>query len=225
MSWEQLEVGQVNDVPLALYRSGSDFMIRAGGLELMNSRWHHTESALALLAVRYFGRNHPKILIGGLGLGFTLDAVVREYGATADICVAEQSKDVIRWYENYFRAAFSFSSSPLRIFPLAVQAAIKANCYDIIILDVDNGPEPLSGEVNAQLYTVSGLKMTFDHLSARGVLLVWSAFQSKAFADNARLAGFQVAVESVKVGHKDHEHFIFVCRKCETTSPKTSPAR
>jgi len=223
MSWRWLESGSVNGVPLDLYRASPDgpsaeYMIRVGGLELMNSRWHRSEKELARLGARYLpaSAGRPRILIGGLGLGFTLAAFLEELGDRAELLVAEQSADVLRWYQAFFRdrSLGGLDDAGVRFLHRDVREAIATEGpFDLLVLDVDNGPEPVSGETNGELYMADGLALIRASVAARdGAYLLWSAFESPAFEERAQQAGFNVHVEPVNVGLREHRHFIYCCR-------------
>lgn len=215
MSWELLETGKVNGLPLDLYRSGPDYMIRVDGLELMNSRWPRSERELARIAARLANRPDPRVLIGGLGLGFTLAAALDEFGKApaARLFVAEQSSDVLRWYKSYFRNGLLAGCDDSRVSfeNRDVHDLIHFGPgFDLILLDVDNGPSPVSGAANARLYSEAGLGAIRPRLRPGGALLVWSAFESETFPRSAQAAGFQVECIPVAVGLREHSHFIYV---------------
>lgn len=215
MSWSLIETGQVNGLPLELYRSGGDFLIRVDGLELMNSRWHRSERAMAHLAVARTFTASPRILIGGLGLGFTLDAMVQAFAPSATLIVAEKSADVMRWHQEHFQTAFGFKAAPgTQILNEDVYDTIcNQPPFDLIVLDVDNGPQPVSGISNQRLYQSHGLKLIRTQLNKNGTLLVWSGFKADSFQALVETVGFSVEVKSIDVGHRDHQHFVYVCKK------------
>lgn len=215
MSWIHLESGFVNDQRLELYQSADDFMIRVNGLELMNSRCYRSEKMLAQAARRCVLGDHPRILIGGLGLGYTLAAFLEEFNQ-AELLVAEQSADVLRWYRTYFskNSIGRLDDSRVQFFNRDVQEVMdQGTGFDLIVLDVDNGPQAVSGSSNATLYLSQGLRKIHGHLQEDGALILWSAFESEDFVRTAREAGFRVFCCPVNIGHRDLQHFIFCCLK------------
>jgi len=204
MPWTELAVSTLNGTDLALY-VGDDgaYMIRANGLELMSSRNHGSEDVLGAMAgqlARREGRKaEPRILIGGLGLGYTLAAAVKALEGAGRITVAEISADVIAWYERYFEPAL-FAERPenLRLLPADV-ATLLNETYDVIVLDVDNGPRALASPENDRLYGAEGLRALRAALADDGMLLVWSGFEATDFAGRATAAGFGVACEAVAI--------------------------
>ena len=214
MPWEHLETGRVNSLPLDLYRSGDEFMIRVDGLELMNSHWPRSEAAMAKIASESVRATPANILIGGLGLGFTLAAVLDAFAPPNEITVAEQSADVLRWYNAYFRTRTIGARDDARVnFVNQDVCSVIENepsGFDLILLDVDNGPEPVSGEENATIYSVEGLRLMRAHIRAEGALLIWSAFESPEFLWKAKSAGYEVKTFPVDVGHRNEQHYILV---------------
>ena len=186
---------------LRLMRRGGDFSIMQGRIELMNSRLSGSEEALAHLACRKIAdRPHPHILIGGLGMGFTLREALAELGPQARIVVAELVPAVVEWARGPMAAIFGGCLDDPRVglhlgdARLLIGAAPQA--YDAVLLDVDNGPEALTRPANDALYDASGLADAFAALRPGGVLAVWSAGPSPAFAQRLRRIGF--AVEEVQ---------------------------
>lgn len=197
--WEFLERAQVpsNGGELCLYRRGEEFSIRVGHRQLMNSRVHGSEEALAELAcARIAGRDRPRILIGGLGMGFTLAAALRGLGAEGRVVVAELVPAVVAWNRGCLAA---LAGHPLQDARVSVQEVDIAQilraarqAYDAILLDVDNGPEALGRQENDWLYARPGLEAAHAALRPAGVLAVWSASPSQVFVQRLRRVGFTV---------------------------------
>lgn len=216
--WDLLDTAPVpgEGVELQLYRRGDDFAIRiAGRGELMSSRMHGSEDALAeLTCARLTGVRQPRLLIGGLGMGFTLAAALRHLGDMAQIVVAELVPAVVAWNQGELGAC---AGHPLRDPRVAVHAgdvarAIKAGrqAYDAILLDVDNGPEGLTRKDNDWLYGFSGLGAAWAALRPGGVLAVWSAGPDRDFTDRLRTTGFDVDERRVRAhGGKGARHVIW----------------
>jgi spermidine synthase len=214
MTWMELATADLDGRTLALYR-GEDgaYMVRVDGLELMNGRWHRSEDELGALAAAFAPRASPRVLLGGLGLGYTLAALARGLGGDGQITVAEISPQVVAWYERWFEPALFASRPPgvtLRVTDVASLLRGEPE-YDVILLDVDNGPEPLSAAGNAFLYGAEGLRALHASLAEGGVLLLWSGFEAPAFVARAVAAGFAVDIRRVAYPERrDLEHFIYL---------------
>ncbi len=187
--WELLDTAQTpgNGEKLRLYQRDTEFSITAGNYELMNSRVHGSEDALAKLACRNI-TNHPqaRILIGGLGMGYTLRSALNELGAKAQVVVAEIVPAVVGWNWKFLA---DLAGSPLDDNRVEVREADVAHIiktakhsYNAILLDVDNGPEALTRKDNDWLYSLNGLSTIFDALQPKGVLAVWSSGPDESFS-------------------------------------------
>lgn len=204
---------------LRLMRRGSEFSIMAGSTSLMNSRMSGSEEALASLSwERIKNKKQPHMLIGGLGMGFTLRAAQAILPADARITVAELVPAVVAWARGPMAEVYddSLGDPRLTITEADVGSLLNvANGYDAILLDVDNGPEGLTRDANDTLYTSRGLRRAYTSLTPVGVLAVWSSHQSDPFTK--RLAGAGFAVEEAKVrarGAKGGErHHIWLALK------------
>ena len=174
-----------------------------GGGELMNTRMHGSEDALAELACMCVAkRPHPRVLIGGLGMGFTLAAALQQLGSEAEVTVAELVPAVVEWNRGPLgaHAGYPLSDPRTQVRVGDVAALIKAgrSAYDAILLDVDNGPEGLTHSENDWLYSVAGLHAAFAALRPGGVLAVWSAGADRAFSERLRQIGFLVEERQVR---------------------------
>ena len=181
---------------------GAEFSIMFGGVELMNSRRGGSEAALAILACeRLRGRTGLRLLIGGLGLGFTLRAALSHVGPDAFITVAELVPAVVAWARGPLAEVFAGSLDDPRVeiveADVAVLIAGARSGYDAILLDVDNGPGGLVSPANDSLYASAGLEAAARALRPGGVLAVWSAAPDATFSRRLRQAGY--AVEEAKV--------------------------
>lgn len=196
--WTQLDVAPVPDGgELRLMRRGAEFSIMLGANELMNSRLGGSEEALATVAcARIDARTKARVLIGGLGMGFTLRAALGALAPGAQIVVAELVPAVVAWARGPMAAVFGdcLSDPRVRIKEADVGELIRSAraAYDIILLDVDNGPDGLSRPANDGLYQASGLGAAHAALAPGGVLAVWSAGPDAAFSRRLRSAGFTV---------------------------------
>jgi spermidine synthase len=168
----------------------------------MNSRLSGSEQALARLSCqRIRGRRQAQVLIGGLGMGFTLRAALAELADDAAVTVAELVPAVVAWARGPMAEVFGGCLDDPRVTAREADVGVAireaAARYDAILLDVDNGPEGLSREANDSLYDMAGLAAARAALSAGGVLAVWSSGPDARFTRRLRQAGFDV--EEVKI--------------------------
>jgi spermidine synthase len=208
--WQLLDSAQVpgENGALHLYQRGGEFSIRVDGSELMNSRVHGSEDAMAELAcARIASLPCPRVLIGGLGMGYTLAAALNRLGAESQVAVAELVPAVVAWNRGPLAA---LAGHPLDDDRVAVRECDVAQilqaehrAYDAILLDVDNGPRGLTRKSNNRLYTRAGLDAVFAALRPAGIFALWSASPNRAFARLLRKAGFEVDEKRVRArGHR-----------------------
>lgn len=196
--WNLLGTAQIpGGGELRLLRRGTEFSIKLGQNELMNSRLSGSEEALAtLVCERLQGCRQPRMLIGGLGMGFTLRAALSRLGADASIVVAELVPEVVAWARGHMAEVFGDSLSDPRVSIRETDVGLlmrtQQSAYDAILLDVDNGPEGLSREANDALYNNTGLAMARGALRAGGVFAVWSSGADPRFTQRLTKAGFGV---------------------------------
>jgi spermidine synthase len=197
--WELLGCAQVpgGGEELRLYRRGGEFSIRVNSRELMNSRTHGSEDALAELACeKIAGRNRPRVLIGGLGMGYTTAAALRRLGTGARVVVAELVPAVVEWNRGPLAdlAGHPIQDARVTVREADVAQILKTErqAYDAILLDVDNGPEGLILKGNDWLYSPNGLNAACAALARAGVLAIWSAGPDHAFTKRLKRAGFEV---------------------------------
>jgi spermidine synthase len=207
--WQQIDTAKVPGatVELRLMKRGAEFSMMLGPNELMNSRLSGSEEALATLACkRIEGVKRPHLLVGGLGMGFTLRAALTVLGAEARITVAELVPEVISWARGPMAALFSDSLSDPRadIRAADVGDVIQSSpsTFDAILLDVDNGPEALIRNANDALYDLRGLKAAHRALRPRGVLAVWSSGPNATFTKRLREVDFDVNEVGVRATSK-----------------------
>ncbi|WP_405406216.1 spermidine synthase [Paracoccus sp. Ld10] len=219
LPWVQLACAIAPDGDtLRLMRRGDEFSIRLqGGNELMNSRLGGSEEALATLAMDRLGmRPAPQILIGGLGMGFTLRAAQAIAAPQAGLIVAEIVPDLIDWAEHHMAAVFKDCLSDprvqVRLGDVAAQIRQAAGTFDAILLDVDNGPGGLTRSGNDILYGTAGLQAARRALSPGGVLAVWSAEPDVAFERRLAGCGFDVSTHGVRAAGsgRGSRHVIWV---------------
>ena len=185
---------------LELYRHDQAFIMRVRGTELMTSRVHGSEEILAELALAQISNQEsPRVLVGGLGMGFTLAAVLGIVGKGAKVHVVELVPEVLEWNQKWIGAINDHPEADPRV---SVEIAdvvgyIRSvhGTYDTILLDVDNGPEGLTRSENDGLYDEAGLKAARAALRPGGVLAIWSSTDHPTFATRLRRVGFKVTEE------------------------------
>jgi spermidine synthase len=220
--WVQLDTAKIpgGSTELRLMQRGDEYSIMLGTNELMNSRLSGSEQALAELAFERIGnRPDARLLIGGLGMGFTLRAALGCFGPAVGIDVAELVPEIIAWARGPLSPVFGGCLEDERVRVLnrdvcKIIAEAKLG-YDAILLDVDNGPDGLSREQNDALYGTRGLKAARAALRPRGLLAVWSSGPSPEFTRRLGQAGF--SVEELKVrarsGGRGARHVIWIGTK------------
>jgi spermidine synthase len=220
--WLKLDTARVPgaDGELRLMRRGTEFSIMLGSNELMNSRLSGSEAALATLACKKIATvERPHVLIGGLGMGFTLRAALTVLGPDARIDVAELVPAVVAWARGPMAEIFGgcLTDPRVHIGQEDVLNVIRAHksAFNAILLDVDNGPEGLTRSGNDALYDVKGLRSAHAALRPGGVLSVWSSGPNAAFSKRLRSAGFdvnEVAVRATGKGGGAH-HVIWIAAR------------
>ena len=218
--WETLD-----EVPLpgdrgtmTLLRRGHEYVIRIDGKDLMSNRQFTSERELANLAVKKLKTDTPRVLIGGLGLGYTLAATLEIVGSDAEVIVAELVPAVLEWNKGVLAP---LAGNPLddpraevRIGDVCEMIRTPDGTYDAILLDVDNGPDGLTQDSNSWLYEKSGLGAARRALNPGGVLAVWAPFEDRLFRKRAQSAGFDVEVVTVKArGKKGARHTIWLAKR------------
>jgi spermidine synthase len=217
MSWTLIDSAAERDTHLALYEKDGTFMIRANGLELMNGFNHESEAALGAFAAGFARSGRDRFLVGGLGLGYTAAALLDALGGRGSVTVVELVPAVIDWFQRHVRVSVlprapeSFSIVNADI----VELLAEQGRYDVVVFDVDNGPEPLVTAGNARLYSSEGLRRLHGCLSDAGVGLLWSGFESEEFARRAEDAGFNVTCEPFRRSRADLDHYVYVLEKNE----------
>ena len=204
---------------MRLYQRATEFSIKAGNAELMNSRAHGSEDALAELGCAGLAeRCAARVLVGGLGMGYTLAAALRQLGPDAELVVAELVPAVVRWNRGPLAhlAGHPLSDARVKVYEQDVGKLLRAERvgFDAILLDVDNGPEGLTRKANDWLYGFEGLDAAYAALRPAGVLSVWSAGPDSAFAQLLRKVGFAVNEARVRAhGGRGARHVIWTAKR------------
>lgn len=206
---------------LRLFEVGDQFVIKLTGIggDLMSTRAHGSEDALAEIACKKIAqRPQPRVLIGGLGMGFTLASALRHLGDSAAVVVAELVPGVVEWNRGPLGEK---AGNPLRdkratVRELDVAIILKEEqqAYDAILLDVDNGPAGLTHKNNDWLYSLEGLACCLQALRPQGVLAVWSAGPDRDFTERLKKTGFKV--EELRVyahGNRGTRHTLWMAVK------------
>jgi spermidine synthase len=220
--WVKIDTAHIpgTDAELRLMKRGAEFSIMLGTNELMNSRLSGSEAALATLAVKKLEANKkPHLLIGGLGMGFTLRAALAVLEAGARIVVAELVPAVVAWGRGPMAEIFggSLNDTRVSIQEVDVTEIIRSSRskFDAILLDVDNGPEGLTRKANDGLYSAAGLSAAHTALRPGGVLAVWSSGPNPPFSKRLRAAGFDVNEVAVRATGRGGgaRHIIWIATK------------
>ena len=181
---------------LRLLKCRGEFSLQFRGEELMGTRDYLTEEALATMtAARLRTRDGP-VLVGGLGMGYTLGATLRAWHADAPILVCELLPEIIEWAKGPLAHILGDKLADPRVIleraDIHDVIARSNSHFDAILLDVDNGPDGFLQLENDRLYCNWGLRSAYDALRPGGILAVWSAYPDAAFMDRLEAAGFQV---------------------------------
>lgn len=215
---------------LTLHHRDGDYYIDLDGHELMSTRVHGSETALGALAcapLRH--RRGCRVLIGGLGLGFTLRAALERLPSDARVVQAEVFEAVVQWHRTHLRGLGVPLDDPrveVHIGDVAAMVRRVGNePWDAILLDTDNGPDATCIDSNAGLYDDAGIALIATALRSGGTLAVWSAHPDPGFAKRLRRGGFQVEQKTVR-GHrrKGSRHTIFLATAGDPAAPATMRA-
>ena len=202
--WELLDSAPIpgSRSELHLYRHGDEYSIRVDRDDLMGSRQRGSEESLAKIScARVASRAGPRVLVGGLGMGFTLRAALDSLPPDASVVVAEVSSAVVRWNRGPLAelAKRPLDDDRVEVFQGDVADLLRASraTFDAILLDVDNGPEGFTRQGNDWLYARSGIDAAHSALRREGILGVWSVGPDAAFVKRLRRGGF--GVEDLRV--------------------------
>ena len=220
-AWQLLDSGAIpGGGTMRLMQQGHELAIHVDDRELMRNTVHGSEDALATLACERLAQpSGARILIGGLGMGFTLAAALSNVGEDARVVVAELVPAVVRWNRAQLGEVAGF---PLADPRASVHAGDVAELiqrppepWDAILLDVDNGPVGLTHAANSELYAPAGLDQAFAALNPHGILAVWSAAPDRAFTRRLGRAGFDVETVDLRArgAQGGRRHVIWLGRR------------
>jgi spermidine synthase len=211
---------------MVLYQHDTSFCIRIDGHVLMDSKQHESELALARLGCDHLApRREPAVLIGGLGLGFTLRQCLDMVGPHASVVVSELMSTVIQWNREYLG---ELAGHPLRDKRVKVQQGdilellyAAEEQYDAILLDVDNGPSAMTDSSNCRLYGKDGIDACLKALKKRGCLSVWSASPDKNYERMLQRAGLHVRLYPVSCykGSRSQSRYVWVASRDKNLLP------
>lgn len=204
--------------PLELVREGGHFVLRVASVPLMSSATYGSEQMMAQVAATELGeRKAPRVLVGGLGMGFTLRAALDAFGRRAQVTVAELLPPLVRYNLGVLG---HLGRHPLRdprvtLFEGDVRVPLGEGGWDVVLMDVDNGPDALTADDNDALYGDAGAELMARALLPGGVLVVWSAYPSRAYERTLRRAGLRVRTQraSARPGGKGAKHVLFVGKR------------
>jgi spermidine synthase len=204
---------------LILLQRDREYAIRVGTDELMSSRRHGSEEGMAAAAQPAIGQRGVRILIGGLGLGYTLRAVLDEMAPKGSVTVAEISPDVVAWNREILGELAGHPLNDPRVkvactdvrLLLAKSGSKPGGAFDVILMDVDNGPWALSTATNRLLWDTQGIATLTRALAPQGTLVVWSSGHEPSFERRLAAAGFSVKAEDARAhGGRGVRQVLFV---------------
>lgn len=210
-----------NGGELTLYQREDEFSIRLSGVrgELMNSRVFNSEQELAKMGCSHIkDKENAEVLVGGLGMGYTLASALESVTASSRVTVAELIPEVVEWNEGPLGECagrpLADKRTHLRLGDITELIKQQQPSFDAILLDVDNGPEGITHSDNNWLYSTQGLNALYNSLRPEGVLAVWSAGADSMFVIQLKKAGFKVSVLTVRARPgKGSKHTIFLATK------------
>ena len=213
---------------MSLWTRGDDYLIKVDGADLMSNLQHYSEEELARLCCKDLSMPKPRVLVGGLGMGYTLRAALDVLPADARVVVAELVPAVHHWNKKILGHLANFPLEDERaevVIGDVAQTIQSPPGFHSIILDVDNGPDGLTQHANDGLYTHRGIEMARNCLLPGGILGVWSVFEDKNYEKRLTQAGFQVETVRcpARLGKGGTKHTLFLAKK--TRSKPNPPKR
>ncbi len=210
-----------NGGELVLLQSEDEFTIKLSGSRgvLMNSRVYNSEQELAKLGCAHIkNKENAEVLVGGLGMGYTLATALECVTASSRVTVAELIPEVVEWNRGPLGECagkpLEDERSHVRLGDIAELIKQQKPDFDAILLDVDNGPEGITNSDNNWLYTSAGLNALYNSLRPKGMLAVWSAAPDSMFITQLKKAGFKASDKMVRARPgKGSRHIIFLAKK------------
>lgn len=221
LPWQQIDAATAPDgTQVVLRRRGREYLILAGGHDLMSSEDDVSSRALAELGCAHIDRTKPaRVLVGGLGMGYTLRAALDRTGPDATVEVAELVPAIAQWNRDLLaelaQKPLADRRAALHIGDVRDRIRAGNGRYDAILLDVDNGPDALAHPQNAALYGKRGLTAAWAALRPGGALGVWSFSDDAGFTNRLERQGFAAVVNRVSASRKGRGryHYIWVARR------------
>jgi len=211
---------------MVLYQHDRDFTITINGEDLMLSRHHESELELARLGCAHLaGRKAPSILIGGLGMGYTLRQALDMLSPRAKVMVGELQDAVVEWNRQHLGVLngrpLADQRVDLKTIDIVELISGSKSRFDAILLDVDNGPSAMSDSGNSRLYGYEGISACRGALRKQGCLAVWSAVPSKEFEQLLMDCGFDLRRYRVPAykGSKSQSRFVWVASEDRSILP------
>lgn len=223
--WVELGKAQIpnNGGELKFSQRGDEFSIRLSGIrgELMNSRVYNSEKELSTMGCAHIkSNNSAHVLVGGLGMGYTLSAALKAVTQTSLVTVAELIPEVVEWNRgplgNCAKNPLNDPRARVHIGDVKELLNTGKPTFDAILLDVDNGPEGLTHSNNNWIYSLEGLKEIYKVLRPKGMLAIWSAGPDYLFTVRLKKAGYEVNTRIARARKgKGSKHTIFLARKAQ----------
>lgn len=217
--WDLLAEVKTPDGSLMTFHTNGDYkVIRVNGRELMSTRHYYSEQQLAVVACRPLkSKRNMRVLIGGLGLGFTLRAALEELGPDAQVVVAELMPEVLAWNQDpameLAHDCLADKRTSVVLTDVAKLIAKEHNGFDAIMLDTDNGTTSMSSGDNT-LYCAKGLEQVRNALRPGGKVIYWSAGNDPIFAKLMGRCGFKVTIERPRIHENSSgRHFLLIGQK------------
>lgn len=221
--WTHLDTAQIpnNGGELKLSQRGDEFSIKVTGKrgELMNSRVYNSETVLSQLGCAHIKPHHDAhILVGGLGMGYTLAAALKAVNVDSIVTVAELVPEVLKWNKGPLGDCagnpLQDTRTQVHIGDVKELLVSRKPTFDAILLDIDNGPKGLTHSDNNWIYSEDGLKDIYDTLQPNGMLAIWSAGPDYLFTVRLKKIGFRVDTRNVQARRKKGtQHTIFLAKK------------
>lgn len=187
--------------PMVFAMEAGHYMISVSGVPLMSSEMYGSEQAMAHFGQRELGdHTSPRVLVGGLGMGFTLRAALDSFGPGARVTVAELMPELIGYNQGELGdlAGRPLEDRRVEVFEGDVRHALERRRWDVVLMDVDNGPHSFTSKSNGSLYDQRGVERMTDCVDPGGVLVVWSAYPSPEFEERIARTGFSCRTEHVR---------------------------